>query len=927
VCAKTRGATVHVIKPLHYTLSLDVDLAAHAFSAEATIAATTLEPLTSLVLRCERLAVDAVSVDGRPATFDVDGQELRIDTNLPADRECVVRVTYRGAIGESWRGFFMSGACAVTQLQPAYAPRLFPCVDEPAWKTPFDLTVVASTADTVVANAPLLTRETVDGRRQRWTFATSPPLPVHLFGLAVGPFEVAHDGVEGIRVRLFAPPGSRRQDAVLTIATRLLVRHAATLGVPYPWPKLDLVIVPDYEAAAIETTAALYFRESAVHVAAESGTAGPNAVTGLVAHELAHQWFGSLVSPASWCELWLSEGFATWLADKVTADEVEVTRGTRAAMAADSLAGSRALRSTSAAPDGLHELYDAIAYRKGAAILRMLEAWLGEPAFLEGARVFLTRHAGATAVSEDLWTALAETSGLDVAAVALPLTDLPRVPQLTFEWSGSTVRISRGGTSPLPVTVRAGLAGGVIETRRLLMEGSADLEMPDDVSWVFGNVDATGYYRCSYADSTAIPAAALSDAEAITLLCDTFDAMWEGTSDTIEFLRVAKAVGDRPGVAHTANELVGELSRLLAGGERSTLFRAWVERAMPSVIAPALDKPSVDVDPDRPWRRDQVLARLEQQLANPASRQEAWIDLSANWDRLEETVVTFGGRGALTALAAVADVAMRDQIATFFSTREIAGGKATLRNTLAVIDSRIAFREREQPIFDAWLVSQSGASGGVTGGSGVAHALLNTLAAGFQGALLHREWLERRGVPVPEWMQPAADLTRVVKALEHRLLNVFRGVSVIEEGLRDLTLRLREDLHSSADMVEHLLAEGHERAAPETAHLLAATLARQSAVHERMLRSAIAFSDLSGLAGVNRALRTTLRATEAERSRVKSILAQRFSEDTTSEARRALWSACTDLPRVQRSHAADLRSLWLSVGQTDQGGSPAQAAR
>ncbi len=211
--------------------------------------------------------------------------------------------------------------------------------------------------------------------------------------------------------------------------------------------------------------------------------------------------------------------------------------------------------------------------------------------------------------------------------------------------------------------------------------------MPERVLWLFGNAGAAGYYRTRHARPSAIDAAALSPAEKSALLDDAWQAVWSGMSDTLAYLRLLAAVGDDAAVAR---DHIAELRELLAGGVRRAAFDAWLAPRFEEKPAPA-----------------EVTGEIEARLVDPATRADAWTALKANWDSLRETVITFGGRGAITALGVVSDPAMRDDIAAFFAGRDIAGAERALRQTLERIDSRILFRDRQQRYFDAWLARQS----------------------------------------------------------------------------------------------------------------------------------------------------------------------------------------------------------------------------
>jgi aminopeptidase N len=424
-----------------------------------------------------------------------------------------VRVTFGGVLNETPRGLYRGNGFVATQMQPTHARRVLPCFDEPKFKTTFDVTVNADATHKVISNAvPLsdgIVTDEILGERRRVTFARTAPIPTHLLAIAVGVFDSHCVAGENCAIAFHSPGNAGRGAFALEIARQSVAFYGQWLDRPYPFGKLDLLALPVTGVAGMENTAAVFLREAAVAV--DPATASPSArgqAASLVAHELAHQWFGSLVSPASWADLWLNEGFATWMAPKVLAaidpmltSDAEEVRAIRLALDSDDPAISRPLGTGGETPQQIDELFDTIAYRKGAALLRMLEAWLGEAPFRKGLALYLARHAGGTATAGDLWRALQEATGVDVAAVAGPFTERAGAPQLTFAWQDNIATVSQTADDirPVPVRLTVGLADGQRVSRALLLNtAAAQLEFAGPVLWAFGNADAAGYYRCLY---------------------------------------------------------------------------------------------------------------------------------------------------------------------------------------------------------------------------------------------------------------------------------------------------------------------------------------------------------------------------------------------------------------------------------------------
>ena len=875
-----------MIAPLHYALALHPRLEDRTFSGEVSIDVALGGRSETVVLDSSGLTIREATIDGRRVSVAIEGDRLVLTPDQPlALPKATVRIAFEGQFDRRGRGIFLSGGCAVTQLQPTFARMLFPCFDDPAYKTTFDVRITASGAHTVVANAPLV-REDIDGERHTFTFARSAPMATHLVGLAVGPFRVVELARGEVQLRILSKSEDAVAGRVLEKAGDFLHFYSELWNVPYPWPKLDLVVIPDFPAAAIETTSLIHFRERDL-VPPKTNPARQREADALLAHEIAHQWFGSLVTPSSWQDLWLNEGFATWAASKAmaaldTGRAARDVRAIRGAMAADSLPSSRPLRATGHIAEDLLPLYDEIAYRKAAAILRMLEAWVGEEIFRTGVTTYLDRHRGGHATTADLARVLEEVSGQPVAAIAAPFVDRAGVPSLRFTWDGPKVRIApRGERRQIPIGLKLGLSSGTVEMRRILVgPDDVELSVQEDVRWVFGNLDGAGYYHSSYDDVSAVPPEQLNAAEGATLLSDLWDELWTGAAEITGYLHVVETINPNPGAVAIARTHLSELADLLAGGARRAPFEQWISARFPAE--------SDSTDPER---------------------LPTWEEFRSTWN--EPSAISFGTHTAIAALAAVSDRATRNEIARFFGERPLGSAARTVQQTLASIDSRIQFREREQLAFDAWLTRQLNPSWTPLHGHRERHALLNTLASGFYGALVHRRSLGTLGVTPPEWMQPEVDLGNTITALERRLVAAFAAPAILDAPLLALAARLQEDLLASAELATRLLSNPGESSIKG----LSAILARQTAVFERQLRGAIAFMDLFRDHHAVRVLRKHLQSSRDGRLRIGTLLDEVASSHWTDEMKRALLNECASLPSLQKSQAAEVAALVNAAGR------------
>ena len=436
-------------RPERYTLHLTVDPREDRFQGEATIALGVDKGLRAFAIHSADLNLEEVRLEDSRGPVPVrewraragqEAVELRLGRALRSG-PATLHVTYTGPIRPDLRGLYQARSgrrrYAVTQLEATDARRVFPCFDEPAMKARFKIRVTTPTANTVISNAPEIHSE----RRGRWKtveFAETPKLPTYLVALIVGKLEgsrVRRCGRTPIRV-WHVPGKGGLTGFALEAAAASLARLERYFALPYPYAKLDLVAVPDFEFGAMENAGAVTFRESLLLVDPKTVTLQEKKrVAEVVAHELAHMWYGDLVTMAWWDDLWLNEAFATWMAFAVV-DEwkpewqmwLDFEHHRVAAFSLDALRNTHPIYTTVRSPEEATENFDAITYEKGASVVRMLERWLGASTFRKGVRRYIRRHQEANARAQDLWQALEEVSGRSVAPVVRSWIARPGFP-------------------------------------------------------------------------------------------------------------------------------------------------------------------------------------------------------------------------------------------------------------------------------------------------------------------------------------------------------------------------------------------------------------------------------------------------------------------------------------------------------------------
>jgi alanyl aminopeptidase len=441
------------LTPLAYDLHLQVDPAAEGFQGEATLKIRVDTPHPYVVVHGRGLRVFQVeAVQGttrirgeatpRASAFTKgDPEELVLGFDAPLPRgEVSLVLRYDAAFPRGLRGLYRvregGAAYAFTHFEPSDARLAFPCFDEPSVKLPVTLALDVPTGQRAFANMPEVSqRPSADGRWTTVLFAPSPPLPSYLVAFAVGPLDVA-EGQASVPLRLIAPKGKAQGAYALAAASGLLQKLETYFGRPYAYPKLDLVAVPNFGAGAMENPGLITFREELLLFdEAKASTRTRRRSAEVITHELAHQWFGNLVTAQWWDDLWLNEGFATFSTHKgldtwrpdfgAALDLVERKQG---ALEIDALPSARAVRQPVRSTGEALEAFDSITYAKGASVLRMLEHQIGPGPFQSGLRAYLATHRHGNGTSNDLLSSLEQASSKGIALIASSFLDRPGAP-------------------------------------------------------------------------------------------------------------------------------------------------------------------------------------------------------------------------------------------------------------------------------------------------------------------------------------------------------------------------------------------------------------------------------------------------------------------------------------------------------------------
>jgi alanyl aminopeptidase len=572
-----------------------------------------------------------------------DADELVLTVPHEVSGDVTLDVAYDADFSEGLNGLYRvdegGHAYAFTQFEPFGARLAFPCFDEPSAKVPFELTITAPKGNVALSNMPVKKESPGNDGTTVFEFEKSPPLPTYLVALAVGPLEIREGSGGSVPLRLAAVTGrSALGQLALDTAKDHLHVLEAYFGIKYPYPKLDLVAVPNFAAGAMENAGLVTFREERLLVDPRTApTALVRAANGVIAHELAHMWFGDLVTMYWWDDIWLNEGFATWMSSKVLdrwhpemRAGVEALGGTFHAMHADTLDSARKVRQSVRSTTEALEAFDGITYQKGAALLEMTESWLGEDTFRDGLVRYLNEHRFANARSEDLFSALQAQSGKAVPPVLKSFTEQTGVPLVEFgeckvDAGAASVALRQREFRPLgsapgapakswtfPVCVhQSGQKGGPACT--LLESGEATLVIPGGKCppWFYPNANQSGYYHAkvrpeALVQLAALPRGQLADRERVGILNDAWALVESGDLDVSAFVDLARRFkGDpEPAVWDVIVSGLDFIDDEIVEGESQNAFAAAVRRLLaPEVAALGWEERPKDADGDKMRRR------------------------------------------------------------------------------------------------------------------------------------------------------------------------------------------------------------------------------------------------------------------------------------------------------------------------------------
>jgi len=693
------------VVPTHYTLAFTPDLKAATFTGQESIDVTLDEPADHITLNALEIAFQSATVSAagkqQTAIVSLDPEKeqatFTFPEKLPAGK-ATLSIAFTGILNDKLRGFYLSKTArrnyAVTQFESTDARRAFPSFDEPAFKAAYDISLTIDTADTAISNGPVIS-DTPGPAAGKHTlkFLTTPKMSTYLVAFLVGDFQCTAGEQDGVALRVCSTPDKVALTSfAMDVAKFTLHYYDTYFGIQYPLKKLDLIGIPDFEAGAMENFGAITFRESLLLIDPKTAPIAVEKEVALdITHEMAHQWFGDLVTMRWWDNTWLNEGFATWMENKATAamhpewniDET-VAGDENDTLNVDAMPTTRAIRAQANTRDEIEQMFDSISYGKASDVLLMVENYLGEETFRKGVHAYLAAHEYGNATAEDFWNAQTATSHKPVDKIMESLVAQPGEPLLTFGApAGDKVSVGQmrfflsPGITPdpaqkwtIPVCFKNG--SGTQECQ-IMTPGTSSLKIPT-TSLFFANANGKGYYRSAYPPSRYAAIVdqvetTLTPAERISLTGDEWAQMRANKATVGDYLNLVAALKADPeaGVfGNAVNAVSTIIDKVAASPEEKAALAAWIRHTFAPVYV-KLGPPSPGDSPNTRQLRAHLFGLLGYYGKDPAILAEAG-QIAENYIANPASVDPTLGQTALAVAAENGNAALFDRLQHVFET-------------------------------------------------------------------------------------------------------------------------------------------------------------------------------------------------------------------------------------------------------------------
>ena len=509
------------------------------------------------------------------ASLNEKNERLTIKFSKKIKGKIKLCIKFTGVLNDRLLGFYKSQYrdkkgktkyLATTQFEAADARRAFPCWDEPAVKATFDVSLLVAKHLDAISNMPIISKKTV-GSKILYKFGQTPIMSTYLLYLGVGEFEYLHGRLRNIKIRIVTTKGNKSKGKLsLDFTKKFLGEYEKYFGIRYPLPKLDMIAIPDFAAGAMENWGAITFREAILlYDPKTSSTRTKQYIAEVISHELAHQWFGNLVTMKWWNDLWLNESFATFMATKIVDKfypdwdlwDQFLDDAMLQAMSLDSLRSSHPINVDVRHPAQIREIFDVISYDKGGNVLRMLENYVGIENFRKGLKHYLTKHKYSNAEGDDLWNSIGKISHKPVSSMMKTWIDQVGYPLVVVKRENSRVTLTQrrflsDGKKPSKGkwAIPIGIEEGNYQTSILLKSYSRRLLLKNTDSNFIINSGRHGFYRVQYDDNTLANLSLLIDEKILnhvdrwSLQNDMFSHCIAGTKQLQEYLDLTTSYHD-----------------------------------------------------------------------------------------------------------------------------------------------------------------------------------------------------------------------------------------------------------------------------------------------------------------------------------------------------------------------------------------------
>jgi len=650
--------------PDHYSLTVNINFPNNNYEGDETIDLRLAKPSDTITLNAVEIDFHEVTVTARGKTqtakvsTDVKNETatFTVPNQLPAG-PATVHIKYTGHLNDKLRGFYLSTykgrKYEVSQMEATDARVAFPCFDEPAYKATFDISAIVDKGDTAISNGEIVSDTPGPGDKHTIKFSTSPKMSSYLVALTVGDWKCVSDHTDGVKVSVCTVPGKENLAQFPLEASKYILHYYNQYyGIKYPLPKLDNIAVPDFQAGAMENWGAIIYRESALLVDDKTASVSTRQnVADTIAHEMAHQWFGDLVTAAWWDDIWLNEGFATWMTPHPLAqwkpdwlEGQQVADGTQRALSVDASQNTRAIHQEATTRAEIEQLFDGIAYGKASAVLHMLEAYLGPETFRQGVNLYLKEHAYGNATAADFWNAMTRASKQPVGQIMPTFVMQKGAPFVDVsakcEGGNTTLQLSQkryfntaddfnqpnNELWQIPICAK-GITGSSAAQQQcfVMTKREQQFTMKGCPQFVFPDSNALGYYRFNY-DAPGLHQlgsgveSALTPEERIALMGNEWALMRIGKHSMGDYLALGAQLKNTPGVMLLQAfgqhlDLIHDY--MLTDADRPE-FQAWLR----TQFSPVLQKLGYNARPHDTPEEKQKRALLFEGLGNLADDPE-----------------------------------------------------------------------------------------------------------------------------------------------------------------------------------------------------------------------------------------------------------------------------------------------------------------